>query len=160
MKKDEVAMNIIGKKCECFFLGHIVKGKITAIKTNENLCSVYVTFDNPEPWGNEVHKGAWFSFDVTYKIGCLDSVIIDEKSESEHIKYYTMTAIFKRDINELDKEINKEDKFCSTLKECVELYESTRFTEITSRRAIITSEYNMPYILKWISQYAVELRLS
>ena len=93
MKKDEVAMNIIGKKCECFFLGHIVKGKITAIKTNENLCSVYVTFDNPEPWGNEVHKGAWFSFDVTYKIGCLDSVIIDEKSESEHIKYYTMRKI-------------------------------------------------------------------
>lgn len=41
----------------------------------------------------------------------------------------------------------------ATLKEWVDSYESTRFTEIDEYTAIITSEYNMEHVKKWLEKY-------
>ena len=38
----------------------------------------------------------------------------------------------------------------STIKEWIENYESTRFTQIDEQTAIITSEYNMVHIEHWL----------
>lgn len=40
----------------------------------------------------------------------------------------------------------------STLKEWIETYESTRFTQIGDNSAIITSEYNMPFVMEWLQR--------
>ncbi|MDD3333838.1 MAG: hypothetical protein PHT65_11925 [Proteiniphilum sp.] len=38
------------------------------------------------------------------------------------------------------------------LKEWIDNYESSRFTTIDERRAIITSEYNMEHIKEWLTK--------
>ncbi|MCS2406691.1 hypothetical protein INE81_03742 [Bacteroides salyersiae] len=40
----------------------------------------------------------------------------------------------------------------STLKEWIDCYESTRFTQIGDNSAVITSEYNMPFVMEWLQQ--------
>ena len=40
----------------------------------------------------------------------------------------------------------------STLKAWIDNYESTRFTWVDDRIAVITSEYNMPYVRAWLMQ--------
>lgn len=40
----------------------------------------------------------------------------------------------------------------STLKEWIESYESTRFTQIGDNSAVITSEYNMPFVMEWLQR--------
>ena len=37
-----------------------------------------------------------------------------------------------------------------TLKEWIDSYESSRFTPLNKRTAVITSEYNMEAIVKWL----------
>ena len=37
-----------------------------------------------------------------------------------------------------------------SLKEWIEGYESTRFTTLSDRMVIITSEYNMSFVKKWL----------
>ena len=40
----------------------------------------------------------------------------------------------------------------STLKEWIDCYESTRFTQIGNNSAVITSEYNMPFVMEWLQR--------
>jgi hypothetical protein len=40
------------------------------------------------------------------------------------------------------------------LKEWIDSYESSRFTQIGEKTAIITSEYNMEYVREWLSKNA------
>lgn len=42
----------------------------------------------------------------------------------------------------------------STLKEWIDCYESTRFTRIGENTAVITSEYNMPFVTEWLQKNA------
>ena len=41
----------------------------------------------------------------------------------------------------------------ATLKEWIEGYESTRFTQIGKRKAVITSEYNMESVREWLEKH-------
>ena len=40
----------------------------------------------------------------------------------------------------------------STLKEWVDSYESTRFTQVGENTAVITSEYNMPFVMELLQR--------
>lgn len=40
----------------------------------------------------------------------------------------------------------------STLKERMDCYESTRFTQIDDHTAVITSEYNMELVVEWLQK--------
>ena len=40
----------------------------------------------------------------------------------------------------------------STLKEWIDCYESNRFTQIGDNSAVITSEYNMPFVMEWLQR--------
>ena len=41
----------------------------------------------------------------------------------------------------------------STLKGCIDNYESSRYTAIDSHTAVITSEYNMECLKEWLEKY-------
>lgn len=66
--------------------------------------------------------------------------------------YETIKVTFIQPIEAIDK------MFCSmgtnwgveSLKEWIESYESTRFTALSERAVIITSEYNMVFVRKWL----------
>lgn len=70
--------------------------------------------------------------------------------------YKTIIISFSEGIEQLN-EIFEDDTQAwgvSTLKQWIDSYESTRFTQIGENTAVITSEYNMPYVLEWLQQYA------
>ena len=46
---------------------------------------------------------------------------------------------------------------CRELKEFIDGYESSRFTQISETEAIITSEYNMNHIVDWIERFAEDM---
>lgn len=47
-----------------------------------------------------------------------------------------------------------------SLKEFIDGYESSRFTQISETEAIITSEYNMNHIVDWIERFAEDMVFS
>lgn len=65
--------------------------------------------------------------------------------------YRTIIVKFQNPIVELDG-IFSDVQFwgASSLKEWIDGYESTRFTQIDSHTAVITSEYNMESVKKWL----------
>lgn len=68
--------------------------------------------------------------------------------------YLTMIVKFKTPIKELD-DIFSDMQFwgVATLKEWIDDYESTRFTQTDSHTAVITSEYNMECVKEWLRKH-------
>ena len=67
-------------------------------------------------------------------------------------KYDTLKVVFLNPISEVNKMFKEDPQSwgASTIKEWIENYESTRFTQIDEQTAIITSEYNMEHIESWL----------
>ena len=67
--------------------------------------------------------------------------------------YQTIIVKFKEAITELDG-IFRDTQFwgVATLKEWIDDYESTRFTQTDSHTAVITSEYNMECVKEWLQR--------
>ena len=67
--------------------------------------------------------------------------------------YITLIITFGQPIAELNEVF--EDTVAwgvSTLKEWVDCYESSRFTQIDDHTAVITSEYNMELVVEWLQK--------
>lgn len=69
--------------------------------------------------------------------------------------YQTIIVKFKEAIAELDS-IFSDVQFwgVATLKEWIDDYESTRFTQTDSHTAVITSEYNMECVKEWLRKHS------
>lgn len=69
--------------------------------------------------------------------------------------YQTIIVKFKETIAELDG-IFSDVQFwgVATLKEWIDDYESTRFTQTDSHMAVITSEYNMECVKEWLCKHS------
>ncbi len=68
--------------------------------------------------------------------------------------YQTMIVRFKQPITELDGFFDDVQEWgASTLKEWIDCYESSRFTQTDSHTAVITSEYNMQCVKEWLMKY-------
>lgn len=69
--------------------------------------------------------------------------------------YQTIIVKFKETIAELDG-IFSDVQFwgVTTLKEWIDDYESTRFTQTDSHTAVITSEYNMECVKEWLRKHS------
>ncbi len=69
--------------------------------------------------------------------------------------YQTIIVKFKKTIAELDG-IFSDTQFwgVATLKEWIDDYESTRFTQTDSHTAVITSEYNMECVKEWLRKHS------
>lgn len=66
----------------------------------------------------------------------------------------TVIVMFDESIEKLNGIFDASPKReASTLKEWVESYESTRFTQIGDNSAVITSKYNLPFIKTWLQRY-------
>ena len=68
--------------------------------------------------------------------------------------YKTIIATFGERIEELNDIFDTPKTWgASTLKEWIESYETTRFTQVSENRAVITSEYNMPFVIEWLQRH-------
>lgn len=67
--------------------------------------------------------------------------------------YSTLIITFGKSIAELNEIFEDTEVWgVSTLKERIDCYESTRFTQIGDRTAVITSEYNMELVAEWLQK--------
>lgn len=67
--------------------------------------------------------------------------------------YQTIIVKFKESITELNGIFSDTQSWgAATLKEWIDGYESTRFTQTDSHTAVITSEYNMECLRKWLER--------
>ncbi|UVS41416.1 hypothetical protein NXV60_10715 [Bacteroides fragilis] len=75
--------------------------------------------------------------------------------------YQTIIVKFKETITELNG-IFSDVQFwgVATLKEWIDDYESTRFTQTDSHTAVITSEYNMECVKEWLHRHSQIVELT
>ena len=67
--------------------------------------------------------------------------------------YETLIVIFAEPICTLDNIFDDPEAWgVETLKEWIDSYESSRFTQTDERTAVITSEYNMTHIKEWLER--------
>lgn len=67
--------------------------------------------------------------------------------------YKTIIVTFSESIDQLNGIFDIPQAWgVSTLKEWIDCYESTRFTQTGERTAVITSEYNMPFVTEWLQK--------
>lgn len=68
--------------------------------------------------------------------------------------YKTIIVTFKESIEGLNGIFDTPQTWgASTLKEWIDAYESSRFTQIGEHTAVITSEYNMPFVVEWLQRH-------
>jgi hypothetical protein len=149
MKTNEVNDSIIGKRCKCIFTGLMVTGTIETINLTEYTAEVKVRFDEPHSWGNEIYEYDWAHARLHDEFGSLHHLaIIDEG-------YETIKAIFSQSIKEINRMFTNDYTNWQTvnLKEWIDSYESSRFTQIDGHSAIITSGYNMEHIKEWLAKH-------
>ena len=68
--------------------------------------------------------------------------------------YETLIVLFVEPIRTLEKSIfdDPEAWGVASLKEWIDCYESSRFTQTDERTAVITSEYNMTHVKEWLER--------
>ncbi|NCD10159.1 MAG: hypothetical protein EOL98_12200 [Negativicutes bacterium] len=148
MKTTEVNDSIIGKRCKCIFTGLMVTGTIEDIKIEEHTAEVNVRYDEPHQWGNLQYENGWSFGRLHDEFGSLRHLeIIDDQ-------YQTIKVTFSQTIKEIDRMFTRDYENWHTvnLKEWIDNYESSRFTQIDEHTAIITSEYNMDCIVEWLNK--------
>lgn len=70
------------------------------------------------------------------------------------MNYQTLIVTFAEPIRTLDGFFDAPEAWgVATLKEWIDSYESTRFTQTDERTAVITSEYNMQFVREWLERY-------
>jgi len=155
MKTAEVNTNLIGKRCKCIFTGLMVAGTIEETKLTKFSAHVLVRFDEPHNWGGEIYEFDWSFARLSDDFGSLQYLeIIDEK-------YQTIKVKFSQTIREINKMFSHEYSVWQTvnLKEWIDCYESTRFTQTGEYTAIITSEYNMEHVKEWLKKQFQDIEI-
>ncbi|WP_085536595.1 DUF7258 domain-containing protein [Massilibacteroides vaginae] len=148
MKTTEVNDSLIGKRCKCIFTGLMVTGTIEDIKISEHTAEVKVQYDEPHQWGTQLYEDGWAFARLSDDFGSLRHLeIIDDK-------YQTLRVSFSKAIMEINQMFAQSYNTWGVvnLKEWIDSYESSRFTQINEITAIITSEYNIEHILEWLTQ--------
>ena len=69
------------------------------------------------------------------------------------VDYETLIVIFAEPIFALDNIFDDPEAWgVASLKEWIDNYESSRFTQTDERMAVITSEYNMTHVKAWLER--------
>jgi len=147
MKPTEVNNSIIGKRCKCIFTSMMVTGVIEEITKNQHAAHVKVRFDEPHVWGDEHFEYNWSFARLTDGFGSLRYLeIIDDK-------YQTIRVTFSKTIREIDRDFVKNYTKWQrvNLKEWVDNYESSRFTQISECSTIITSDDTV-HLIEWLKK--------
>lgn len=146
MKAKDVNTELIGKRCKCVFTGLMVTGVIEDIKISEHTAEVKVRYDEPHQWGDLLYESGWAFARLHDDFGSLRHLEIIDGG------YETLRITFSENIREIDRKFTGDYKNWQVvnLKEWIDSYESTRFTQTGDNTAIITSEYNMGFVKEWL----------
>ncbi len=69
------------------------------------------------------------------------------------MNYETLIITFTEPIRTLDNIFDDPEAWgVASLKEWIDSYESSRFTQTDERTAVITSEYNMTHVKEWLER--------
>lgn len=153
MKTADVNKDLIGRRCECINLGMIITGVIEEVDDTRYTAEVKVRYDKPQRWGQEILYSGWSQGDKEDESGSLQHVRLLPESIAPN--YETLVVAFTEPISVQERRIF-DDPIAwgvATLKEWIDSYESTRFTQIDDRHAVITSEDNMCYVREWLERY-------
>jgi hypothetical protein len=126
----------------------MVTGVIEEACIYEHTAEVKVRFDESHQWGNELYEYDWAHARLHDEFGSLHHLeIIDDK-------YQTIKVTFSQTIREINRIFTNNYTNWQTvnLKEWIDNYESSRFTQIDEHTAIITSEYNMDCVKEWLAK--------
>lgn len=70
------------------------------------------------------------------------------------VNYRTLIVTFAEPIRVLDSYFDDVEAWgVASLKEWIDSYESTRFTQTDEHTAVITSEYNTEYVQEWLQRH-------
>ena len=83
------------------------------------------------------------------------SVDFGESWEDVKPIYQTIVVQFDEPISKLNHYFDEIDPSVRSLKQWIDSYESSRFTQVGSHVAVITSEYNMECIKEWLTKNVV-----
>ncbi len=154
MKTADVNKDLIGRQCECISLGMVVTGVIEDIALTKYTARVKVRYDEPQRRGQEILYSGWSQGDKGGGDGgSLQYVrLLPEPIAPD---YETLIITFAEPILMLERHIFDDPIAwgAATLKEWVDSYEGTRFTQIGERTAVITSEYNMRSVREWLEKH-------
>lgn len=148
MKPTEVSEELIGKRCKSIFTAMMVTGTIEEINITKYSAEVKVRYDEPQNWGGELFESDWSFGRFADDFGPLQHLeIINDK-------YQSISITFPEPIGQIDKMFARDYKNWGAvnLKEWIDCYESSRFTQIDERKAIITSEYNLENVKEWLAK--------
>lgn len=147
MKPEEVNNNMIGKRCKCIFTGMMVSGVIVEITKDQHAVHVKIRFDEPHIWGNVQFEYNWSFARLSDGFGSLQYLEIIED------KYQTIRVTFSKTIREIDRDFVRDYTKWQrvNLKEWVDNYEYSRYTQISEYSAIITSE-DIDHLKKWLNK--------
>lgn len=153
MKTTEVNKELIGKRCECICLGATVTGVIEDVMITKHTADVKVRYDQPQRWGDETLLSGWAYGDKGDKSGSLEYLRLLPEPAAPN--YDTLLVTFSEPIRTLERRIFDDPQVwgVSTLKEWIDDYESTQFTQIADDTAVITSEYNMNWVREWLEKH-------
>ncbi len=74
--------------------------------------------------------------------------------ETSTVNYQTIIVTFAEPIRTLDNYFDDVEAWgVASLKEWIDCYESTRFTQTDEHMAVITSEYNMECVKEWLEHH-------
>lgn len=154
MKTNEVNKGLIGKRCECISFGEMVTGVIEDVMITKHTAEVKVRYDQPQRWGGETLLSGWACGDKGDESGgSLQYLrLLPEPTAPD---YETLIVTFAEPIDRLEGGIFDDPQAwgAATLKEWIDGYEATRFTQIDDRTAVVTSEYNMASVREWLEKY-------
>lgn len=153
MKTADVNKDLIGRRCECINLGMIITGVIEAVNDTQYTAEVKIRYDEPQQWGQEILYSGWSQGDKEGESGSLQYVRL--LPEPIAPTYETLIITFAEPIRTLERHIFDDPITwgAATLKEWIDTYESTRFTHIGDRTAVITSEYNLMSVREWLEKH-------
>lgn len=150
MKTADVNKNLIGRRCECICLGTMVTGEIIEVNDNRYTSDVKVCYDQPQRWRSDLYTEEWIWGRKDDEFGPLQYLrLLPEPA------YKTLIVTFAEPINILEGSIFDDPQAwgATTLKEWIDGYESTRFTQVSDRTAVITSAYNMGSVREWLEKH-------
>ncbi|SHE48794.1 hypothetical protein SAMN05444274_101495 [Mariniphaga anaerophila] len=147
MKPTEINNTIIGKRCKCIFTGMMVTGVIEEITKDQHAVQVKVRFDESHRWGNEFYEYNWSFARLSDGFGSLRHLeIIDDT-------YQAVRITFIKTIQEINRDFVRDYAKWQrvNLKEWIDNYKSSRFTQISGCSAIITSE-DIDNLKEWLKK--------
>ena len=147
MKPTEVNNSIIGKRCKCIFTGMMVTGVIEEIIKNQHAVNVKVRFDESHCWGDESYENNWSFARLSDGFGSLRHLeIIDDK-------YQAVRMTFLKTIQEINRDFVPDYAKWQrvNLKEWIDNYKSSRFTQISECSVIITSK-DIDHLKEWLNK--------